>query len=37
VVGFNPFRPSSKTALDVALVTGTIVVIAGLLVWAIWG
>jgi hypothetical protein len=37
VVGFNPFRPSSKSALDVALVVGTIVVIVGLLVWAIWG
>jgi hypothetical protein len=36
-MGFNPFRPARKNALDLALMAGTIVVIIGLLVWAIWG
>jgi hypothetical protein len=35
-MGFNPFRPSSRTGFDVAMVVGTIIVTAALLVWAIW-
>jgi hypothetical protein len=36
-MGFNPFRPARKNALDLAFMAGTIAVIVGLLVWAIWG
>jgi hypothetical protein len=36
-VGFNPFRPARKDRLDLALVAGTILLILGLLAWAIWG
>lgn len=36
-MGFNPFRPARKNALDLVLVAATMVVIVGLLAWAIWG
>jgi len=36
-VGFNPFRPARKDGVDLALVAGAIIVILGLLAWAIWG
>lgn len=36
-MGFNPFRPARKSVADLALVVATIVVIIGLLSWAIWG
>jgi hypothetical protein len=40
-MGFNPFRPAHREvqgwrSLDMAIVIGTIVVIALLLAWAIW-
>ena len=36
-MGFNPFRPARKSIADLVLVAGTIVVVIGLVVWAIWG
>lgn len=36
-MGFNPFRPARKSPTDVAIVIGTMMVIAVLLVWAIRG
>ncbi len=35
-MGFNPFRPARKGAADLALVAGTIIVVIGLVLWAIW-
>lgn len=34
-MGFNPFRPGGKDAVDVALVVGTLLVAAALVAWAI--
>jgi hypothetical protein len=36
-MGFNPFRPTHKSPVDVALVIGTIVIVLVLLAWAIRG
>lgn len=36
-MGFNPFRPGSKTALDVAMVVVALVAIAAVLAWAFLG
>ena len=36
-VGFNPFRESDKTALDIVLVVATVVVTLGAVAWALFG
>lgn len=36
-MGFNPFREHQKTALDIALVIGALVLTAGAIVWAVAG
>jgi hypothetical protein len=36
-MGFNPFRPQNRDAVDVVMVAGTILVAVGLVLWAIWG
>ena len=36
-MGFNPFRPARKDAFDLVLVAATVVLVIGLLAWAIWG
>jgi len=33
-VGLNPFREQRKTAVDIILVVGTLIVIAGFVAWA---
>jgi len=37
MVGFNPFRRHRRSALDIALVIGTLVVAALLVIWALTG
>jgi hypothetical protein len=36
-MGLNPFRQQRKTAVDVAMVIGTILVTAALVLWALTG
>ncbi len=36
-MGFNPFRPQSKSALDVAMVVGALAVTLGVVLWALFG
>jgi len=36
-MGFNPFRPQDRSAVDVAMVAGTILAAVALVLWAIWG
>jgi hypothetical protein len=36
-VGFNPFRPQSSSAADVAIVVAAFVVVALLVAWAMFG
>ncbi len=36
-MGFNPFRPRSKTALDVAMVAGALALTLGVVLWALFG
>jgi hypothetical protein len=36
-MGFNPFRPTRKEPIDFLVVGVTIVIVVGLVVWAIWG
>ena len=36
-MGFNPFREQRKTAIDVALVVIFAVIIAGFVLWALFG
>jgi hypothetical protein len=36
-MGFNPFRSHERNLADIAMVAGAIVVIAGVLAWALWG
>ncbi|CAN5822194.1 hypothetical protein BH18ACT6_BH18ACT6_07240 [soil metagenome] len=36
-MGFNPFRHVRKDAFDLVLVAATVVLVIGLLAWAIWG
>jgi hypothetical protein len=36
-VGFNPFREHKRTALDVAVVVGALLLTLAALVWAITG
>ena len=33
-MGFNPFRQQRKTAVDIAIVAGTILVAVALVLWA---
>jgi hypothetical protein len=33
-MGFNPFRTQQKTAVDVLLVVGTLLIVVVLLLWA---
>lgn len=35
-MGFNPFRPQSKTAFDIAMVVGALVVTAAVVAWAVF-
>jgi len=34
IMGFNPFRPQRKTAVDIALVIGTLLIATALVAWA---
>lgn len=34
-MGFNPFRPQQKGFVDIAMVIGTILVAAALVLWAV--
>ena len=34
-MGFNPFRPQTKTALDVAMVVVALLATAAVVIWAI--
>ena len=34
VVGFNPFRPQTRTATDIVLVVVTVLVVVGFVLWA---
>jgi hypothetical protein len=34
-MGFNPFRAQRKTAVDVALVIGTVLITVALVLWAV--
>jgi hypothetical protein len=36
-MGFNPFREQRSNALDIALVVGFLVIIAGFVLWAFFG
>lgn len=36
-MGFNPFRPQSRTGADIALMVGALIVTVGVLVWALLG
>lgn len=36
-MGFNPFRPQSKSAFDVALVAGAVALTVGVVLWALFG
>jgi hypothetical protein len=36
-MGFNPFRPQDKSAVDVALVVGFAVLTAAVVLWALFG
>lgn len=36
-VGFNPFREHQRSALDIALVVGALVLTLGAVVWAVTG
>ncbi len=34
-MGFNPFRPQTKTALDIAMVVVALLATAAVVIWAI--
>jgi hypothetical protein len=36
-MGLNPFRPQSRTAFDIAMVVGAIVLTLAVIAWAIFG
>jgi hypothetical protein len=36
-MGFNPFRPQTRTTLDIALVVGALALTIGAVVWAVIG
>ncbi len=36
-MGLNPFREQRKTAFDVAMVVGAVVVTIGIVLWAMFG
>jgi hypothetical protein len=36
-MGFNPFRSHERDLTDVVVVTVALIVIAGVLAWALWG
>jgi hypothetical protein len=36
-MGLNPFRPQSKTRLDLAMVAGALIVTVGVILWALFG
>lgn len=36
-MGFNPFRPQSRTGLDVAMVVGALVLTVAVIAWAVFG
>lgn len=36
-MGLNPFREQRKTAFDVAMVIGAVVVTIGIVLWAMFG
>jgi hypothetical protein len=36
-MGFNPFRQRARTAVDIALVVGALLLTAGVVVWAAFG
>jgi hypothetical protein len=36
-MGFNPFRQQRRSAADYAMVVGALVVVAALILWAVFG
>jgi len=36
-MGFNPFQSHERDLTDLIVVVATLVVIAGVLAWALWG
>jgi hypothetical protein len=36
-VGFNPFRPQSKSILDVVMVAVALLATVGVILWALFG
>jgi hypothetical protein len=36
-MGFNPFRSHERDVTDIVVVVAALVVIAGVLAWALWG
>jgi hypothetical protein len=36
-MGFNPFRSHERDLADVVMVAVALVVVAGVLAWALWG
>lgn len=36
-MGFNPFREQRRTAFDVAMVVGALVLTVGVVLWAMFG
>jgi hypothetical protein len=36
-VGFNPFRAQAKRTSDVVIVIATLIVVAALVLWAVFG
>lgn len=36
-MGFNPFRSHERDTTDVIVVVAALVLIAGVLAWALWG
>ena len=36
-MGFNPFRKQERRAADLVMVVGTVLVTAGLVIWAFMG
>jgi len=36
-MGFNPFREQRSSVLDIALVVGFLIIIAGFVIWAMFG
>jgi hypothetical protein len=36
-MGFNPFRPHTRNATDIAVVVIALLVTAAVVAWALWG